>query len=163
MTVAMMLRYLLNPEKAGQSTVENASRNVEDINSNYRTIQFINFHIFYWSKCDNGDMLMRTEELDAPKVTFEQIRDFKFKVAYEAYSNLFDKTHEIKERHSLNTLISQLSNKEISYQQFYGEINRYRGGADRTREFSRMRIQGQKKRDYRRDEQKKQRIKRHKR
>ncbi len=106
---------------------------------------------------------MKTERHPVSKVTLEKAGDFKFKVAYEAYSQVFDKTPEIEDRERLNNIISQLFNQDISYQRFYGEIDQYRRSSDENREFLRTKIQGQRKRDYRRDEQKKHRIKRHKR
>jgi hypothetical protein len=47
MTAAMMLKCLLSRQRAGRSTVEIASRNVEEINSGYRITQFINLPIFF--------------------------------------------------------------------------------------------------------------------
>ena len=46
MTVAMMLKCPLSRQRAGRSTVETASRNVEGINSGYLITQFINLPIF---------------------------------------------------------------------------------------------------------------------
>lgn len=106
---------------------------------------------------------MTMEEGPVSKVTFDQITDFKFKAAYETYSNLFDAVNGTDERRRLNESISQLFNNEISYQHFYSEANRYRGETERGQGFRRVRIQSQRKRDYRRDQQERDRSKRHKR
>ena len=105
---------------------------------------------------------MTMEEEIVSKVTFEQIADFKFLAAYEAYSKAWDNHQGNEERHRLNGLISQLFNKEISYPHFYRETNQYTRDPDRDRGSNRTRIQGQRKRDYRRKEQRRSRQKRHK-
>jgi len=102
------------------------------------------------------------EEEPVSKVIFNKMADFKFAVAYETYSKSFENANRPEERQRLNNIISQLFKNEISYPRFYGEIDRYR--EDSTgREFRRTRIKGQRKRAYRRDQQEKNRIKRHKR
>ena len=89
--------------------------------------------------------------------------DFKFIAAYDGYSRAWNNRQEIEERRRLNGLIFQLFNKEISYPHFYREIDQYTRGSSRGREFRRVRIQGERKRDYRRKEQRRSRQKRHKR
>jgi len=88
--------------------------------------------------------------------------DFKFIAAYDAYSKAWDDNQEIEERRRLNGFISQLFNKEISYPYFYREIDQYSRDSSKGREFRRVRIQGERKRDYRRKEQRRSRQKRHK-
>jgi hypothetical protein len=102
------------------------------------------------------------EEAPVSKVTFDEISDFKFTAAYEAYSKAFDDVSGAEQRQRLNDLVSQLSTEEISYGRFYGELNQFREEAD-GREFRRVRIQGQRKRAYRRDQQERDRHKRHRR
>lgn len=102
-------------------------------------------------------------EESIPKVSFDQTKDFKFKAAYEAYCRCFDTVNVDETKNALNSLITKLFNNEITYPQFYNEINQYREGAGEGREFLRVRIEGKRKRDYRRDEQKSESIKRHKR
>jgi hypothetical protein len=67
-----------------------------------------------------------------------------------------------EEKNILNENISQLYNNEINYSRFYNKVNEYRGNAVKGRWFHRKRIKGQRKRAYRRDQQEKNRIKRHK-
>jgi len=96
-------------------------------------------------------------------VMFDETADFKLKAAYETYSQFFNEVDGTKERLRLNELISQLLNEEISFSHFYREINQYRENLGRGQGFKRTRIKGQRKRAYRRDQQEKDRIKRHKR
>jgi hypothetical protein len=106
--------------------------------------------------------LVAVEEEPVLKVTFEDVSDFKFEVAYEAYSKAFDKAKGAEEKRRLNSKISQLYKNEISYPSFYNEVNQYLGDDSRSQGFSRARIQTKSKREYRREEQKVERIKRHK-
>lgn len=105
---------------------------------------------------------MTEAEEPVSKVAFEEMNDFKFAAAYEAYSKAFDDVEGAEQRRQLNDLVSQLSRDEISYGRFYSEINQFRedeGG----RQFRRARIYGQRKRAYRRDQVERDRSKRHKR
>ena len=105
---------------------------------------------------------MTEAEEPISKVTFEEMNDFKFAAAYEAYSKAFEDVQGAEQRRQLNDLVSQLSRDEISYGRFYSSINQFRedeGG----RQFRRARIYGQRKRAYRRDQAERDRSKRHKR
>ena len=104
---------------------------------------------------------METEKEPVTKLTFEK-PDFKFLAAYEAYSKVFDDSPEEEARQKLNELVSQLSTDEISYPRFYSRIGEFREESG-DREFRRTRIQGSRKFAYRRKEQERARIKRHKR
>lgn len=106
---------------------------------------------------------MTVEEEPVSKVDFDNIADFKFMAAYGVYVKAFDEASKDEERSMLNNLISQLFNKEISYPRFYSQVNQYREDSDMGREFRRVRIKGQRKRAYRRDQQERERIRRHKR
>lgn len=99
------------------------------------------------------------EEL-VPKIDLDTA-DFKFAAAYEVYSKAFDEAPGNEERSKLNDLLSRLSKNEISYPRFYGEMDQYREDAG-GRGFRRARIQGQRKRAYRRDQVDRERSKRHK-
>ncbi len=105
---------------------------------------------------------MNAEEEQVSKLTFEEVADFKFSAAYEAYSKAFDEVPGDEQRRILNDLVTQLSRDEISYGRFYGEINQFREDSN-GRQFRRARIQGQRKRAYRRDQVERDRSKRHKR
>ena len=95
------------------------------------------------------------------KLTFEKTEDFKFMIAYEAYSKCFDPAPSDDTKKTLNSLITKLFNNEITYPRFYEEIARYREVPD-TRGLLRARIEVKSKREYRRDEQKTERIRRFK-
>ncbi len=104
---------------------------------------------------------METEKEPVTKLTFEN-SDFKFLAAYEAYSKVFDDSSEEEVRLKLNELVSQLSTDEISYSRFYSQMGEFREESN-GREFRRTRIKGSRKFAYRRKEQERDRIKRHKR
>lgn len=106
---------------------------------------------------------MAEEEEPISKVMIEDIDDFKLKAAYRAYSTFYNATDSTEDRLKLNDLISKLLNKEMSFGSFYSELNQYRERSGRDQQFKRARIKGQRKRAYRRDQQEKERIKRHKR
>lgn len=98
-----------------------------------------------------------------PKLMIDEPSDFRFHAAYEAYSKIWvrDPPHEVKKE--LNTMISLLSEKKLSYKDFYLQIGKYR------RDFTpdhhlrgRRRIQTQRKRDWRRKEARKKRDSRYK-
>jgi hypothetical protein len=103
---------------------------------------------------------MEKETVD--KIDFQN-RDFKFVAAYNAYSSRFEKTEEPEERHRLNELISKLDSEEISYPSFYQQIDEDNEESGRRYRYHRVRIEGSRKFAYRRAQQEKNRIKRHKR
>jgi hypothetical protein len=87
--------------------------------------------------------------------------DFQFHAAYIAYSSTFDKTTNPETKKLLNESIIALQKKEIDYQAFYGNINRFRGEESSQFHYGRDLIKTQKKREWRRRAQKQERIKRH--
>ena len=102
---------------------------------------------------------MDTEPIS--KIEFDEDPDFKFQAAYGAYSDLFNEIIDSKVRRILNDNVSKLFNNEISYPQFYKAINHYRENSGRARRFHRTKIRGKRKWAYRRDQQEKNRQKRH--
>jgi hypothetical protein len=96
------------------------------------------------------------------KITFEEASGFKFQAAYKAYSDIFDDTPGEEVKRTLNDLVSQLFDKEISYPKFYNEISKHRRGSMDNRRYRKAKIRGKRKRAYRREQQKKNRIARHK-
>jgi hypothetical protein len=103
---------------------------------------------------------MAEENID--KLTFEK-ENFKFVAAYNVYSSRFEETDDPGERTSLNELISKLESEEIEYPSFYKSLAETDGESDRRYQYHRVRIEGSRKFAYRRSQQKKDRIKRHKR
>ena len=100
---------------------------------------------------------------EVSKLSFDHASDFKFTAAYDLYSKLFDESPSPDNRNVLNDIISKLFNAEISYPAYYREVNHLRKDLDSSQRFTRTRIQGQRKRAYRRDQQERERIRRHKR
>ncbi len=103
---------------------------------------------------------MAEENID--KLSFEK-EDFKFVAAYNVYSSRFEEADDPGERACLNELISKLESEEIEYPSFYKLIAETDGESDRRYQYHRVRIEGSRKFAYRRSQQKKDRIKRHKR
>jgi len=95
---------------------------------------------------------------EVKKLSFNDM-GFKFMAAYGHYSKKFDEADNDKERIELNTLITQLYSNEISYQDYYEKIDK--DVRDRSR-FYRSKINTSRKFEYRRREQKADRISRHK-
>jgi len=106
---------------------------------------------------------LTVDEKPVSKLTFQRMNDFKFTAAYNVYSLAWDNRQGDDDRMRLNSLITQLFNEEISYPHFYREMEQYKGSLSGSREFRRARIQGERKRDFRRKEQRRSRQKRHKR
>lgn len=96
------------------------------------------------------------------KLLIDNPSDFQFHAAYIAYSNTFDRVANAEARKRLNESILALQQGQIDFSAFYRNINQYRG-EDNPRDYGRTFITGQKKRDWRREAQKQERIKRHRR
>jgi hypothetical protein len=100
------------------------------------------------------------DEEQISKINFPDATDFKFLAAYQKYSESFVKaSHEDKTK--LNDTISRLYNDEIRYSEFYQEITKLTGDPEERRRYRRASIKGTRKRAYRKEEQKKDRIQRH--
>ena len=94
------------------------------------------------------------QEIDRPS-------DFKFHLAYEAYSKAWDQTSSDSVRAKLNGLISALAKDENGYTDFYAQIQEYRRDVNVFRP-GRTRIETQRKRDWQRTETRDGRNRRHK-
>jgi len=105
------------------------------------------------------------EETQAEQVTkllIDKPSDFKFHAAYIAYSETWDKIAESKIRTELNNILETLSQDEMDYSDFYRELDDYRRHGSKHFEFSRERIDTQRKRDWRQKQTRSQRNQRHK-
>jgi hypothetical protein len=100
---------------------------------------------------------MANESQTIDKVTFDN-NDFKFIAAYTAYTNKFEEAGA-DERQRLNELITSLDKGEISFPAFYKEID---DESDQRYKYHRVSIKGSRKFAYRRAQQEKNRINRHK-
>ncbi|MCK4477481.1 hypothetical protein KAU88_03010 [Candidatus Bathyarchaeota archaeon] len=96
------------------------------------------------------------------KLLIDNPSDFQFHAAYLVYSDIFEKISDSETRKQLNQNITALQQNQIDYPIFYRNINQYREEASPNHRFNRARIKTQKKREWRRKTQRRERIKRHK-
>jgi hypothetical protein len=97
------------------------------------------------------------------KLLVDNPSNFQFHAAYLTYSDAFDKTPDPEARKQLNENILALQQNQIDCPTFYRNISQYRadsGSAPRT--YGRTIIKTQRKREWRRQTQKHERIQRHK-
>jgi hypothetical protein len=96
------------------------------------------------------------------KQMIDKPSDFRFHAAYMVYSDAWDRTQTSDDKLKLNEAINMLAEDKIDCETFYRQVSQYRGytGPD---QFSggRAFIETQRKRDWRRREQKDERNKRH--
>ena len=95
------------------------------------------------------------------KLNIDRPQDFKFHIAYGAYSRAWDENTSEATRAKLNELISSLANDESSYSIFYARIQEYRSDSAPIIS-SRSRIETVKKKDWQRGETQHARNRRHK-
>ena len=96
------------------------------------------------------------------KLSIDNPSDFQFHAAYLTYSEIFDKIASLETRKQLNQNIMALQQSQIDYPTFYRNINQYRTEASSNHRYNRTQIRTQKKREWRRKAQKRERNKRHK-
>ena len=102
----------------------------------------------------------QTEEVT--KLLIDNPSDFKFHAAYLAYSGTWDKITSPDTRTELNNILTSLSKEEMSYSSFYRTLDEYRRRGSKHYEFSRQRIETQRKRDWRKKRNKQERNSRYK-
>ncbi len=102
---------------------------------------------------------MAKEKESVQKLQLDNLSDFKFHVAYMAYSKAWDDNISEGNRAEINQLISSLSSGKVDYDEFYANLSQFR---KQQVDFHRERIKGQRKRDWRRSEKKDSRNARHK-
>ncbi len=95
------------------------------------------------------------------KLMIDRPSDFRFHVAYLAYSETWDRTTSEEEKTKLNEITSSLSDGEISYSDFYERLDQFRRPGSKHYAFSRERIRTQRKRDWRKKRTKNMRDARH--
>lgn len=96
------------------------------------------------------------------KLLIDNLSDFQFHAAYLTYSMIFDKATSLETKEQLNQNITALQQNKIDYQTFYRNISQYRAEEGSQRDYGRTLLKTQRKRDWRRQTQKHERIKRHK-
>jgi len=105
----------------------------------------------------------KKEDVIAPKLLIDRPSEFRFHAAYLAYSEAWDKAASPEIRGKLNEIMESLSKNEIDYQDFYEKISQYRVNLSPESMRSRMYIETQKKKEWRRKEAKNARNARHRR
>ncbi|MCW4033927.1 MAG: hypothetical protein NWF03_01035 [Candidatus Bathyarchaeota archaeon] len=104
----------------------------------------------------------QTPVADVTKLEIDKPTDFKFHAAYLAYSETFDKIGSPHTKSELNNMLVLLSKDKMDYQDFYRTLDDYRRQGSKHFEFSRDRIETQRKRDWRQKQNRSQRNQRHK-
>ena len=88
--------------------------------------------------------------------------DFRFHAAYLVYSDAWDKTTSNETKQKLNEAITLLNESKIDCETYYRQISQYRGHTESNQFGSgRPYIETQRKRDWRRREERDSRNKRH--
>jgi hypothetical protein len=103
-----------------------------------------------------------TQIEEVTKLLIDKPSDFKFHAAYLAYSKTWDKIASPNTRTELNDMLLSLSKEEMDYSSFYRALDDYRRRGSKHYEFSRERIETQRKRDWRKKQTRSQRNQRHK-
>ncbi|MCW4000839.1 MAG: hypothetical protein NWE93_11420 [Candidatus Bathyarchaeota archaeon] len=94
------------------------------------------------------------------KLLIDDPEKFQFHAAYLVYEEAFDKARDNQAKIELNRNIQDLSENKIGPETFYMNVSRFRKvDVPRQERFS---MQTQRKKDWRKKEQRQDRIKRHK-
>ena len=94
------------------------------------------------------------------KLLIDNPENFQFHAAYVVYEEAFDKARDNQAKIELNKNLQDLSEGKIDNETFYGNVSRFRKlDVPRQERFS---MQTQRKKDWRKKEQRQDRIKRHK-
>jgi hypothetical protein len=94
------------------------------------------------------------------KLLIDNPENFQFHAAYLVYEEAFDKARDSQVKTELNRNIQELNENKITTETFYGNVSRFRKlDVPRQERFS---MQTQRKKDWRKKEQRQDRIKRHK-
>jgi len=103
------------------------------------------------------------ESAAVTKLMIDRPSDFKFHAAYLAYSQAWDKTALQETKTKLNEIISSLSKEEMDYESFYEKMSQYIEGGSGSKHYAYTRdiIETQRKRDWRKREERAARNARH--
>jgi len=96
-----------------------------------------------------------------PKLLIDDHSDFIFHAAYMAYSKAWDENYSEETRTELNRIMLSFSEGREANQSFYAQLNEFSRDID-YHSYGSFKIKTQKKRAWRKKEQKKARISRHK-
>lgn len=101
----------------------------------------------------------QTEQVD--KLSIDKPSDFKFHAAYLAYSKTWEKIDSPTTKKELNAILVDLSKDKMEYDEFYKMLDEFRRQGSKHYEFSRQKIETQRKRDWRQKQNRSQRNQRH--
>jgi len=101
----------------------------------------------------------QTEQVD--KLSIDKPSDFKFHAAYLAYSKTWDKVKSSNTKEEINAILVDLSKDKLEYGKFYKMLDEFRRQGSKHYEFSRQKIDTQRKRDWRQKQNRSQRNQRH--
>ena len=101
----------------------------------------------------------QTEQVN--KLSIDKPSDFKFHAAYLAYSKTWDKVKSSNTKEEINAILVALSKDEMEYDEFYKMLDEFRRQGSKHYEFSRQKIETQRKRDWRQKQNRSQRNQRH--
>ena len=96
----------------------------------------------------------QSNDEEVTKLLVDRPSDFRFHAAYLAYSETWDKIISQETKTELNEIMSSLYKEEISYSSFYTRLDEYRRQGSKHYAFPRQRIETQRKRDWRKRQNK---------
>ena len=102
------------------------------------------------------------ESTSLEKLLIDDPSDFQFHAAYLTYSSTYDKATSHETKKQLNQNIRDLQQNQIDYSTFYKNIDQYRTEGGSQHNYGRALIKTQKKREWRRKTQRRERMERHK-
>jgi hypothetical protein len=105
----------------------------------------------------------QSNDEEVTKLMIDRPSDFRFHAAYLAYSETWDKTASQEGKTKLNEIMTSLSKEEISYSSFYKMVDQFRRHGAKHYAYPRKRIDTQRKRDWRKRQNKEMRNARHRR
>jgi hypothetical protein len=101
------------------------------------------------------------EQPTPEKLSIDEPSNFQFHAAYLVYSDLFDHSASNEVKRELNGNIDALKQNQINLETFYRNIAHHRR-MDANPHQERFSLQTQRKKDWRKKEQRQERIRRHK-
>ena len=104
----------------------------------------------------------KTNQPQIEKLLIDNPSNFQFHAAYLVYSEAFDRVGDDVARKELNQNFEDLNSNKIDYETFYVNISRYRKLEPMSRQGEKFIVATQRKKDWRVQTQRQERIKRHK-
>jgi hypothetical protein len=113
------------------------------------------------TETENNKEPNKNQTIEPKKLLIDRPSDFKFHAAYLSYSKTWEKLSSFETKAELNEILISLSKDEMEYSDFYRELDNYRRQGSKHYEFSRQKIETQRKRDWRQKQTRSQRNQRH--